>query len=85
VRKDEPYVKHIDPNLEPGIRDNYGPVRVPSGELFMMGDNRDNSMDSRYWKFLPEKLIRGKAAFIYFSWDADTKLPRIGRMFRLIR
>jgi len=83
IKKDEPYIKHVDPNTDPR-RDNFGPVRVPQGDLFMMGDNRDNSMDSRYWGFLNEKLIRGKASFIYFSWDGEKHFPRFGRMFRLI-
>jgi signal peptidase I len=50
-------------------RDNFGPVKVPEGTLFMMGDNRDYSLDSRYWGVLDEGLIRGKAAFLYFSFD----------------
>ncbi|MCX6639000.1 MAG: signal peptidase I [bacterium] len=52
-----------------GNRDNYGPVIVPPGQYFMMGDNRDNSSDSRYWGYLPRDLILGKATIIYFSWD----------------
>ncbi|RJP75811.1 MAG: signal peptidase I [Candidatus Zixiibacteriota bacterium] len=52
-----------------GNRDNYGPVVVPDDHYFMMGDNRDNSSDSRYWGFLPHDNIVGKAFVVYFSWD----------------
>ena len=83
VEKIEPYVKHVDPTINPR-RDDLGPVRVPSGMLFMMGDNRDNSSDSRFWGFLDMKLVRGKAAIIYFSWDGERNVPRFGRFFRLI-
>jgi signal peptidase I len=53
------------------IRDNFGPVVVPPGHLFVMGDNRDNSQDSRYWGFLPLSYIRGKPWIIYFSYRAE--------------
>ncbi len=59
-----------------GNRDNYGPIVVPEGCYFMMGDNRDNSSDSRYWGFLPHDLILGKAFIIYFSWDKFIPLYR---------
>jgi len=53
------------------IRDNFGPQVVPPGHCFVMGDNRDNSMDSRYWGFLPLTYIKGKPWVIYFSYRAE--------------
>ncbi len=50
--------------------------------FFMMGDNRDNSEDSRYWGFVPETHIVGEVAFIYFSWDAEEMFPRFERIFQ---
>ena len=50
------------------VRRNYGPVTVPAGHYFMMGDNRDNSQDSRYWGFMPRDYVKGKALFVYFSF-----------------
>ena len=74
--------KFVDPKVYAGgvnARDNFGPVRVPVGHLFMMGDNRDNSRDSRYWGFLDKRFIKGKAFILYFSWEqlpGDPKLDR---------
>jgi signal peptidase I len=48
----------------------------------MMGDNRDNSHDSRFWGALPRNLVKGKAMFLYWSWDADRRLPRLNRLLR---
>lgn len=53
-------------------RVQYGPVTVPAGHYFAMGDNRDNSEDSRYWGFLPRENIKGKALVIYWSYDAGS-------------
>lgn len=83
VRQEEPYVKHTDPGILPG-RDSFGPYRVPEGKLFMMGDNRDNSSDGRYWGFLDESLVHGKAEIIYFSWSSERTLPRFKRLLMRI-
>ena len=88
VKLREPYAVHKDPTIRPpgyDFRDNYGPFTVPPGELFMMGDNRDNSNDSRYWGPVDFDLVRGKAMFIYWSWDGDRSWPRFQRLFKAIR
>jgi signal peptidase I len=53
------------------VRERYGPVMVPPNQYFVMGDNRDNSQDSRYWGFLPRDYIKGKALVIYWSYESD--------------
>jgi signal peptidase I len=75
---DEPYVHYLSPPDEEGppdfdVRVQYGPVTVPEGHYFMMGDNRDNSQDSRYWGFLPRDYIKGKALFVYFSFGDESR------------
>jgi signal peptidase I len=57
---------------------------VPKGKYFMMGDNRNNSYDSRYWGFVDRSKIVGIARIIFFSWDSDKFRPRLDRFFRLI-
>jgi signal peptidase I len=72
-------------------RDNLGPITVPEGHLFMMGDNRDNSYDSRFWGFLPVKNVKGKALFLYWSWNSESPLfdvihkVRWNRIFDIIK
>jgi signal peptidase I len=56
-------------------RDNWGPVIVPAGNYFMLGDNRDDSEDSRYWGFVPRHAIRGRPLFIYYSFDPASARP----------
>lgn len=70
------------PGLIHSNRDNYGPVTVPPGCLFMMGDNRDNSADSRFWGFLSKDLVLGKAMLIYFSWDQNKPLYQLDKKIR---
>jgi signal peptidase I len=69
----------------PAIR-NFGPIRVPEGSYFMMGDNRDNSADSRYFGFVPRERIVGKAEAVAFSVDLDHfARPRFDRFFTELR
>ncbi len=65
-------------------RDNMAPVTVPAGSYFVMGDNRDNSHDSRFWGFVPEENIKGLAFIKYWSWDRQDSSPRWSRIGRLI-
>src|SRR6185437_2071053 len=78
----EPYVHFLQPPTGPpelsettsyDVRENYGPVTVPSDEYFVMGDNRDNSEDSRYWGFLPRDYIKGNAMMVYWSYEATSQ------------
>lgn len=79
VALNEPYVHYLEP---PGaasatevtgfdVRERYGPVTVPEGQYFVMGDNRDNSADSRYWGFLDRDYVKGKALVIYWSYESE--------------
>jgi len=63
-------------------RDNWGPLIVPPDNFFVMGDNRDQSLDSRYWGFVPMDAIKGKAVVLYFSWDRNTtsSIPVFGHV-----
>jgi signal peptidase I len=70
---DDPWAQYLSPPSTDGPpqlgnkSEEFGPVTVPADQYFMMGDNRDNSEDSRYWGFMPRSYVKGKALFIYFS------------------
>ena len=69
---------------EQSPRDNFGPVRVPANSYFMMGDSRDRSYDSRFWGFVKNSDIKGKAFIKYWSWDQDSWRVRWGSIGQLI-
>ncbi len=77
---DEPYAHYLQPVSGESdlhevtsfdVRERYGPVTVPPNQYFVMGVNRDNSQDSRYWGFLPRENVKGKALLIYWSYEAE--------------
>lgn len=76
-----PHSKHIDERIIPGdlsFRDNFAAFVVPTGQYFVMGDNRDDSRDSRFWGGVPQELIIGKAVFVYWSWEPLSDPPEWG-------
>ncbi|WP_457678066.1 signal peptidase I [Thermovibrio sp.] len=82
-RKEGGIKKHLI--LKTGTQgDNTQVFVVPKGKYFMMGDNRNNSYDSRYWGFVDRDKIVGIARIIFFSWDSHKHMPRFNRFFKLI-
>lgn len=77
-------VKHRIQYLQDQRDKNFGPITVPAESVFVMGDNRDNSQDSRIWGFVKYNKILGKALIIYWSWDGNERWLRWERIGRLI-
>ena len=84
---ENPHEVHKEKDIIPkemNPRDTFGPITVPPDSYFVMGDNRDRSYDSRFWKFVRRDQIKGLAFIKYWSWDRDKLRPRFGNIGRLI-
>jgi signal peptidase I len=91
-RIDDKWGFYSDSLIVPGninARDNFGPVRVPKDSYFVMGDNRDRSLDSRFWGFVPKDYLVGRALILYFSWNGKSqdfldyiRWTRIGKLIK---
>ncbi|MDH5563420.1 MAG: signal peptidase I [Nitrospirota bacterium] len=71
---DKDFTQRVDPGIIDGRinpRDNFGPLTVPADSYFVMGDNRDQSLDSRFWGFVKMNKIKGRAFLVYWSWDGQ--------------
>ena len=85
---DEPYARFLpdtESALDDDVRRNWGPQQVPAGHVFVLGDNRDNSLDSRFFGWVPSADVLGKAKVVYFSWDSAkgrVRWERIGLALR---
>jgi signal peptidase I len=83
-----PFGYHTDPVIIPGgnqPRDNFGPITVPPDSLFVLGDNRDHSYDSRFWGYVNLRAVKGKAFIIYWSWnkeDFGVRWTRLGKLLK---
>ena len=79
----EEYIKHGGEHILPSSisgRDNFGPITVPANSFFVLGDNRDNSFDSRFFGFVDRSKIKGKVKSIYLSWDSERNAIRWERI-----
>ena len=83
VLDERAYSQRIDPNVldaQMNPRDNFGPATVPEGSYFVLGDNRDQSLDSRFWGYVQRTKVTGEPIFIYWSWDDNNHLVRWERI-----
>lgn len=84
----ENYTIHTDQNVIPASvrpRDNFGPLKIPKNSLFVLGDNRDASFDSRFWGFVELSNVKGKVTKIYWSWDKEKSRVRWDRVGKTVR